>query len=297
MNCNSNHNTWSGTEGGEDTKPSRRGVVVSMRRKATIMRMAMILVGVMVVGTSRTHSSLGGAWAFSPHTVGHLPRSRSRIATPSTTPHDYDHSISRHASSKNSEPSTKNNDRDNNNKKVGELSSWKNEADELAKKTSWYAVELFGKVVGSMTNRGATVKDGDVTTMETPPIDMTRPPSSIQETLQRIQLDNDRAYFLSGQVDEELYALDCVFSDPFVSFQGRERFVTNLANLGSFITKYDAKVLSYNQEDATTIQTKVRGLNTPVHVSVAIEPMDPCTDTTFVCLPCMLHWRASCRLW
>jgi hypothetical protein len=245
----------------------RRGVVVSMRRKATIMRMAMILVGAMVAGTSRTHSSLGGAWAFSLHTTGHLPRSRSRITTPPTTHHGYDHSISRHASSKNSEPSTKNNDRDNNNnnnKKVGELSSWKNEAEELAKKTSWYAVELFGKVVGSMTNRGAMFKDGDV---ETPPIDMTRPPSSIQETLQRVQLDNDRAYFLSGQVDEELYALDCVFSDPFVSFQGRERFVTNLANLGSFITKYDAKVLSYNQEDATTIQTKVRSLSTRVRQS------------------------------
>ena len=88
---------------------------------------------------------------------------------------------------------------------------------------------------------------------------MTRPPSSIQETLKRIQMDNDRAYFLSGQVDEELYAVDCIFSDPFVSFRGRERFVTNLANLGSFITKYDAKVLTYTQEDATTIQTKVRG--------------------------------------
>lgn len=113
-------------------------------------------------------------------------------------------------------------------------------------KASWYAVELFGNVFGS-----------DSATKTTAEIDLSEPPQSLSETLERIQLDNDRSYFLSGEVDRELYAPSCIFRDPFVSFEGRDRFITNLANLGSFITKYDAKVLKYEQPDDTTIETKV----------------------------------------
>lgn len=38
----------------------------------------------------------------------------------------------------------------------------------------------------------------------------------------------------------------CEFADPFVSFRGRDRFVENLQNLGSFITEYSARPLDYN---------------------------------------------------
>jgi hypothetical protein len=112
-------------------------------------------------------------------------------------------------------------------------------------KSSWYAVELFGKVFGSAKDEAQAVED------------YSGPPQSLQETLNRIKLDNDRSYFLSGQVDEEIYYPDCVFSDPFVSFAGRDRFVTNLANLGSFITNYSARVLDYDADDSTVVQTKV----------------------------------------
>jgi Uncharacterized conserved protein (DUF2358) len=126
----------------------------------------------------------------------------------------------------------------------------KNNDVDVVTKTSWYAVELFGKVFGKISS---TMSDDKETTA----ISYSGPPLSMQETLKRIQLDNERAYFLSGKVDEAIYSPNCVFSDPFVSFEGRDRFVANLANLGSFITKYDAKVLKYDQTDATTVQTKV----------------------------------------
>jgi hypothetical protein len=71
-------------------------------------------------------------------------------------------------------------------------------------------------------------------------------------------LDNDRSYFLSGEVDRLIYDEDCVFADPFVAFNGRDRFIDNLANLGSFITNYDAKMLKYDVEkDGQEIVTKV----------------------------------------
>jgi hypothetical protein len=115
-------------------------------------------------------------------------------------------------------------------------------------RASWYAVETFGNVFGSKEKA-----ESQATT------DFSKAPASLQETLTRIQLDNDRSYFLSGEVDKLIYDEDCVFADPFVSFKGRDRFVDNLANLGSFITKYSAKLLDYQVADdgSNEVKTKV----------------------------------------
>lgn len=78
---------------------------------------------------------------------------------------------------------------------------------------AWYGVEAFGKVFRQSKSQDASVGTGD--------IDLTKPPSSMKETFARIQLDNDRYYFLSGDVDRLIYDEDCVFADPFVSFNGK----------------------------------------------------------------------------
>jgi len=115
---------------------------------------------------------------------------------------------------------------------------------------SWYAVEAFGKAFGS--------KKGSEGTNSISNIDLNKPPSSLDETLKRIQLDNDRSYFLSGEVDRYIYDEQCTFADPFVSFDGRDRFIDNLANLGSFITNYDAKMINYSVEkNGEEVVTKV----------------------------------------
>jgi len=93
-------------------------------------------------------------------------------------------------------------------------------------KASWYAVEAFGKVFGS---KSAETDNN------------TGPPRSLSETKRRWLADDD--YFVSGQVDVALYDENCVFSDPFVSFAGRDRFVDNLQNLNSLVTRYRVKRL------------------------------------------------------
>jgi hypothetical protein len=110
-------------------------------------------------------------------------------------------------------------------------------------KAFWFSVEAFGNAFGSKEKSKAITISRD------------QPPSSPKETLQRLQDDNQRQYFLSGEIDELIYDDECVFTDPFVSFKGRQRFVDNLANLGSFITEYSAKPLDYTVTD-TVVTTK-----------------------------------------
>jgi hypothetical protein len=153
----------------------------------------------------------------------------------------------------------------NNNKKnsdddaieVGDLPGTAKDMDRVTK-SAWYGVELFGKVFGKASEKGIASSTAPPTIV---PISTEAPPKSLEETIQRIGMDNDRSYFLSGNVDVQIYDKECVFADPFVSFSGRDRFVTNLANLGSFITQYDAKVIKYSpviyRDQVPTIETKI----------------------------------------
>jgi hypothetical protein len=69
---------------------------------------------------------------------------------------------------------------------------------DVATKASWYAVEAFGKIFG---NKGET--DAPLTTTRT------SPPRSVAETMARIEKDNEKEYFLSGDVDKLIYDDNC----------------------------------------------------------------------------------------
>ena len=142
---------------------------------------------------------------------------------------------------------------------MGQISDDDSSGDKLENKnviaqTSWYAAEVFGKLLGSANNSNNNTNISSKTTS----IDLTKAPSSIKETLERIKLDNDRYYFLSGKVDSLSYDPKCYFADPFVGFKGTDRFVDNLQNLGSFITKYDVKLLNYHvSENQLEVKTRL----------------------------------------
>ena len=53
------------------------------------------------------------------------------------------------------------------------------------------------------------------------------------------------------RLDRALYAEDCEFADPFVSFRGTQRFEDNLRNLaGGFIVDSSCRTLSTSRADA-----------------------------------------------
>ncbi|CAM9136924.1 unnamed protein product [Hapterophycus canaliculatus] len=58
-------------------------------------------------------------------------------------------------------------------------------------------------------------------------------------------------------MDLDLYEPECVFADPFVAFEGRERFKNNLDNLGSLMQDVNLDVTSW-EEAENSIKTKWR---------------------------------------
>jgi len=96
-------------------------------------------------------------------------------------------------------------------------------------KAAWVATEAFGKAFGKEK-----------------PFAAAEAPKSRLELVRRIADDYACVppYFLGGErFDAGVYAEDCEFADPFVSFRGRDRFASNLGNLGSFITDASARAL------------------------------------------------------
>ncbi|KAJ1701040.1 hypothetical protein LUZ63_000819 [Rhynchospora breviuscula] len=60
------------------------------------------------------------------------------------------------------------------------------------------------------------------------------PISCVEDVLEVIQDDYQRAYFLTGKFTLDIYAEDCLFEDPTIKFRGRERYGQNLDLLVPF---------------------------------------------------------------
>eukprot|EP00548_Thalassiothrix_antarctica_P008476 CAMPEP_0194137754 /NCGR_PEP_ID=MMETSP0152-20130528/7597_1 /TAXON_ID=1049557 /ORGANISM="Thalassiothrix antarctica, Strain L6-D1" /LENGTH=182 /DNA_ID=CAMNT_0038834897 /DNA_START=205 /DNA_END=753 /DNA_ORIENTATION=- len=113
-------------------------------------------------------------------------------------------------------------------------------------KSSWYIVEAFGNLFSNNNKEETNTNEKNL-------------PQSLQDTYDRIKNDCQNDYFISGKVDAGIYDIDCIFADPFVSFSGRDRFITNLENLaGGFITEnYSTKLLNYETTSNDIVTTKL----------------------------------------
>lgn len=86
-------------------------------------------------------------------------------------------------------------------------------------KAAWYGAEIFGKLVGGNRQAKATEAPAEPITWDT--------------ALSEIRADFDNNYFVSGDADMSAYDPECEFADPFVSFNGVDRFKTNLSNFAN----------------------------------------------------------------
>ena len=122
---------------------------------------------------------------------------------------------------------------------TGSTSSKKSVDEDIdpATKSVWFATELFGQIAAKLNP-------------PPPPPPTDPPPKDLDESIDRLVADyagteeDPRPYFLTGRMDVALYDPDCEFADPFVAFNGRQRFVDNLQNLaGGFITESSTRTL------------------------------------------------------
>lgn len=109
-------------------------------------------------------------------------------------------------------------------------------------KAAWYGAEIFGKLVGGNQKPKATeeVSAEDITW---------------ETALKEIRADFDNNYFVSGDADMSAYDPECEFADPFVSFNGVDRFKTNLSNFSKVTYALQPHVCMENSASASTAGT------------------------------------------
>lgn len=117
-------------------------------------------------------------------------------------------------------------------------------------KAVWYGAEGFGDVLASiqgkkMLNRSDEQGEG------------TSRPIERREVLQMLRDDYDKCYFISGLGEMSAYDPNCTFADPFVSFNGVDRFKKNVGNLGSLMQDVKLEITDW-RESEESVQSKWR---------------------------------------
>ncbi|CAI7787263.1 unnamed protein product [Closterium sp. NIES-54] len=109
---------------------------------------------------------------------------------------------------------------------------------------AWYASEAFGKAVATVRGGEAEGGKGKGATAEGEPAVVER-----DAAIKALREDYDKSYFVTGEMTMWLYEPDCEFADPFVSFNGRDRFKQNVSNLGSFMEEVSLKILDWQESE------------------------------------------------
>lgn len=70
----------------------------------------------------------------------------------------------------------------------------------------------------------------------------------VQDVMDALMVDYDQAYFLTGNFTSSLYAEDCYFADPTISFSGRGTYERNLKLLVPFLEEPSLTLFSLVKE-------------------------------------------------
>eukprot|EP00271_Cylindrocystis_brebissonii_P009121 TRINITY_DN2377_c0_g2_i1.p1 TRINITY_DN2377_c0_g2~~TRINITY_DN2377_c0_g2_i1.p1 ORF type:complete len:272 (-),score=39.06 TRINITY_DN2377_c0_g2_i1:586-1401(-) len=111
-------------------------------------------------------------------------------------------------------------------------------------KLAWYGSEAFGKAVAVFRGKGGAGEEEELAADAEFGAVIER-----DVAMEALRKDYERSYFVTGAMSMGLYAVDCEFADPFVSFKGRRRFKQNVSNLGSFMEEVNLKVLDWKVEE------------------------------------------------
>jgi hypothetical protein len=87
------------------------------------------------------------------------------------------------------------------------------------------------------------------------------PPQNIADILEMLRLDfTERAYFVTGVISQNMYAPDCLFVDPTISFRGTELYIQNLSLVVSFLTSPSIELLSLKIVRSGNSEKNINGI-------------------------------------
>ena len=72
---------------------------------------------------------------------------------------------------------------------------------------------------------------------------------NLHESIELLRADYDKVYFVTGDLNLDIYDENCIFADPFVSFTGLDRFKKNLDNLGGYLEDVTLKLRDFQVEN------------------------------------------------
>ena len=121
-------------------------------------------------------------------------------------------------------------------------------------KAVWYGAEAVGKVVGATKTKDDADASPSANAGSTATVDSTGATLTRARALELLREDYDSSYFVSGVGALAAYDPACEFSDPFVAFEGVDRFKQNVGNLGGMMRDIDLKITGWeeNEDDLVT---------------------------------------------
>lgn len=121
-------------------------------------------------------------------------------------------------------------------------------------KAVWYGAEAVGKVVGATKTKDDADASSGANMGSTATADSAGATLTRARALELLREDYDSSYFVSGVGALAAYDPACEFSDPFVAFEGVDRFKQNVSNLGGMMRDIDLKITGWeeNEHDLVT---------------------------------------------
>mmetsp|Transcript_35916 Transcript_35916/g.49845 ORF Transcript_35916/g.49845 Transcript_35916/m.49845 type:complete len:322 (+) Transcript_35916:78-1043(+) len=116
-------------------------------------------------------------------------------------------------------------------------------------KAVWYGAEQFGKLVGLSKK----VQGGAGQQSEGRPSRSAGGQVEREAAVAALRADYEENYFVSGAGKMDAYDPNCVFSDPFVSFAGVQRFKDNVSNLGGLMEDIDLDITSWEESESEVV--------------------------------------------
>ncbi|EFN57785.1 hypothetical protein CHLNCDRAFT_143130 [Chlorella variabilis] len=121
--------------------------------------------------------------------------------------------------------------------------------------------EAFGNVVGALksSKKQGQLRQQEASKLDGPSLAEQQAGAALkrEQALALIREDFIQNYFVTGQGALAAYDPDCLFADPFASFNGTARFKRNVSNLGGLLTDIDLTLTDW-QEGEDELRTKWR---------------------------------------